>query len=195
MYTYIHTVNNSNATQLQSSSGWRGPSFLLGWDSWESPGVEAALHHPQHSARRSSKVWRCDRDTKPARWGESCWVTKGWGLWEIACLVNLEKWGHTLRGSHTWWSREVNGVRLNSLPEGLSPFFQSWESSEIKGLKGKSTSLDTQGVFHTTLSFPCQQTQPQPPLNESLHVQIPVLAWTLQMQGAKWKKGPGLGEK
>lgn len=117
----------------------------------------------------------------------------GFGKWPAWWI--LEKRGHTLRGSHTWRSREVNGVRPNSLPEGLSPFFQSWESSEIKGFKGKSTSLDTQGVFRTTLSFPCQQTQPQSPLNESLHVQIPVLARTLQMQGAKWKKGPGLGEK
>lgn len=151
MYTYIHTVNNSNATQLQPSSGWQGPSFPRG------PGRvqwhKISFSTPNPWFLWSSKVWECNCDTEPVQWGGIWWITQVQVFWEMACLENLLEQGHSLSWSHPCGSREICGIGLNLPPESLSLFFQTWESSEMRGFKEKCSIPDTQVIFHTSFSF------------------------------------------
>lgn len=111
------------------------------------------ISHPQPLVPWSSKVWECNCDMEPVQGGGIWWITEVQVLWGMACLENLLEQGHSLSWSHPCGSRGISGIGQNLLPESLNPFFQTWESLEIKGFKEKCSIPDTQVIFHTRFSF------------------------------------------
>lgn len=112
----------------------------------------------------SSKVWWCNSKMKSVQVqrAERCCLTNvcsgEWSDWQIWRKGTISLAGHTVVGPEkSFASDQIYLLKV------LSPFFQTWESLEIKGIKEKCKVLDTQVIFHTTLSFlPCQQRHPCP---------------------------------
>lgn len=145
MYTYIHTVNNSNATQLLSSSGWQGPSFFLRWDSWES----TALHHSTlNSLKQQALMMQQWHKASAMRW----LLLDNQGM---SALGNgsLGKYGEM--GSYPQLftplvcpQKSMGSDKIYLLKSELI-----FPSLAFNGIRGKCTSLNTEVTFHTTLSF------------------------------------------
>lgn len=91
------------------------------------------LFTTQHLTHWSSKLWWCNSGTKPVQWGDCYWITKGWVLWEMALLENMEKWGLILSCSHPLFVHKNQWDQIKFTSWSLSSFFQAWHLMESEG--------------------------------------------------------------
>lgn len=147
MYTYIHTVNNSNATQLQPAQADRDhPSLMdLGQSS------DTKTHFSLGSLKQQGLTMQLWHRASAMRWD----LMDNWGAgalgngWKIlleqGCSLSCSQ-GNLDPGKSV-------GSDWILHPESLSPFSQTWQSLEMKGFKEKRSIPDTQVIFHTGFSF------------------------------------------